>query len=676
MPDKPFTPDTVTDFLHTFELGIHSGVAAELLPPNQLAFAINCTVRGTFVTHRPALRKMSLVFPVPNQANFEGGLFQCCGYYQPDPGGPGITTPCLMASISGHMWLLTFLPGGSLQVLDVTAAGCAQDATATQEWMWQAEKWMIWNDGINPPVFWDGFLTVRSGFGGLTNRNATLNAGMPIPPIGTTATWTVSSTANMSANDTLQVQFLGWFTAINIVDAIHVDVRNDGGNPTVTGGWNTASVLNIFWQSTNNRELPPGRMGAYVMGRNWIAMPDGRQFIASDLLGGSSGTQGNNYRDAVRFITENAQLAYGGTFAVPGSIGDIRAIVGAATLDVSMGQGPVQIITPFAIFTCAASPDRGTWQTTNNPILTQAIITYGGLGQPSSIVVNGDTFYRSPDGWRSLVIGRRDFFSWGNTPLSYEVDRVLNQDNLELLQFAGAIVFDNRFLGTANPIQVANHGTYHLALVSLNFDPISAMGKKAPSVWEGMWTGLNVLQMVKGIFGGVERMFAFTLNILSNKIELYEFLKSGEANFDNLDGNDIPIIWEFETSKMLRDADPKVRHFKRLLDGELMVDQLVGTVEFQVFYRPDDYPCWVLWHSWTECATESSTQPQFRPRMGFGEPTSRNCDPSTNRPLREGYDYQLKFVIRGHCRVTGIRVKAVVIPDPTFAKPQCNPCPT
>lgn len=672
MPDKPFTPDTVTDFLHTFELGIHSGVAAELLPPNQLAFAINCTMRGTFVTHRPAVRKTLDTWINPTgaaeKAAFEGGLFQCASYYQDDAGKGWIA-----AASSGRLFI--FDPGLLSNIIagEVTGAN-AQNAAATQEWMFQAEKWLIWNDSINPPVFWDGVATARSGYGALTTFNTTVTPpGGTIPAIGASQNWPVATTVNMVVGDILQIAGFGWLEVAVVVGPATVTAFNSGGCTNV--GFAVAAGTVISWQHIGNGELPPGRMGTYSMGRVWMSLPDAKQFIAGDLLGGSSGTQANNYRDAVRFILENAQLAYGGTFSVPGSIGDIRAIVSSAVLDSSMGQGPVQILTPNAIFTCAASPDRTTWLNTTNPILTQAIISYGGLGQPSTVTVNGDTFYRSPDGWRSLVIGRRDFFSWGNTPLSFEVDRVLNQDNLELLQFASAIVFDNRFLGTANPIQVASHGTYHLALVSMNFDPISALGKKAPSIWEGMWTGLNVLQMVKGIFGGVERMFAFTLNILSNKIELYEFLKSGEANFDNLDGNDIPIIWEFETSKMLRDADPKVRHFKRLLDGELMVDQLVGTVEFQVFYRPDDYPCWVLWHSWTECATESSTQPQFRPRMGFGEPTSRNCDPSTNRPLREGYDYQLKFVIRGHCRVTGIRVKAVVIPDPTFAKPQCNPCP-
>ena len=65
-------------------------------------------------------------------------------------------------------------------------------------------------------------------------------------------------------------------------------------------------------------ELPAGRVGAYGMGRVWESLTDGIQFIAGDIVGGSSGTQFYNGRDAVLRVTENSYLAGGGTFHVPG----------------------------------------------------------------------------------------------------------------------------------------------------------------------------------------------------------------------------------------------------------------------------------------------------------------------------------------------------------------------
>jgi hypothetical protein len=61
--------------------------------------------------------------------------------------------------------------------------------------------------------------------------------------------------------------------------------------------------------------------------------------------------------------------------------------------------------------------------------------------------------------------------------------------------------------------------------------------------------------------------------------------------------------------------------------------------------------------------------------MGLSEPDPKLCDPFTNRPFREAYFFELKFVIQGYCRIIGCRIKAVEMPQPEWAKPVCdNPC--
>jgi hypothetical protein len=104
------------------------------------------------------------------------------------------------------------------------------------------------------------------------------------------------------------------------------------------------------------------------------------------------------------------------------------------------------------------------------------------------------------------------------------------------------------------------------------------------------------------------------------------------------------------------------------------VDDLRGTVNFQVWYRSDDFPCWTPWLSWTECATMTAdnAKPQFRPRMGLGEPSAFPCDESTNRPLREGFTFQIKLEVVGHCRFQGARFMVAEIPQPQFPEPACT----
>jgi len=424
-------------------------------------------------------------------------------------------------------------------------------------------------------------------------------------------------------------------------------------------------------------EIPPGRMGAYGMGRNWVSLTDGRSFIASDIVGGSSGSAQYNYRDAVLQTTENFFLAGGGTFVVPGNVGNITSMTFAATLDASLGQGPLQVGTPTIMFSCNAPVDRLVWQDLTNPILTESLKGQGPLSHYGTINVNSDILFRSQIGYGSQILARREFDTWGNTPISEEVRRVVEKDNRALLGYSSAIQFDNRFLITASPVQ-GPQGVYWQSLCALNEDPISSLRGKEPSIWDGQWTGLNILQLVEGRFSGVERAFAFCWNSALQEIELYELLPTGSTHFDNLT---VPIIWSFEKPVLFHDKDPQKRRYKRLLDGEMSIKDIIGRVDITVQYRSDSDPCWHDWRTFSVCgeknipasATQNpDLQSQYRPRLGFAEPDAKNCDPTVNKANREGYWYQLRFVIQGHCRFLSARLMAALIDEPKFAKPACG----
>jgi hypothetical protein len=92
-----------------------------------------------------------------------------------------------------------------------------------------------------------------------------------------------------------------------------------------------------------------------------------------------------------------------------------------------------------------------------------------------------------------------------------------------------------------------------------------------------------------------------------------------------------------------------------MVDRRAAGGQSVGTVDFDIYYKLTN-SCWIKWFAWSECAPRTSdiSKPQFRPRMGIGQPSGTPCDPITGRPFREahvsgGVDH------RGHCRVLGMR---------------------
>lgn len=440
------------------------------------------------------------------------------------------------------------------------------------------------------------------------------------------------------------------------------------------GDITAASVLSSL------SELPAGRMLVYGMGRIWECMTDGISFLAGDIVDGSSGSPAYDFRDAVLKVTENEFLAGGGLFRVPGSIGDIKAMQFVALLDASLGQGPMQVFTSSSVFSCQAPVDRSTWQSLTNPILSQALIGAGGCSQQGVSMANGDLLFRSSDGLiRSLLMARLDFNRWGNTPISHEVERILLGENRQLLASATSTVFDNRFIMGCG-LKQANRGVYSTRAVALNFDPISSLHGKDPAIYDGQWDGLNVLQYVTQTFNGIERCFAICLSDDFTQIEIHEILATDDANYDDTNtpiehSMESPVLFNYSPSQANPNPANPGHDYLRLVYGEIYVDGFVGPVQFQAYYKPDQWPNWVPWYSWTEPFNPNPTQtdPGFRPRIGLPIPDATAMDKTNNRPLREGYSFQFKLVMTGKCRFLGANFQAKIIPQPQYLRATPRP---
>jgi hypothetical protein len=685
MATSPFQPQAIFDQLSSFEKGMNSNLAPLLLTKNQLAMSTNVTVRGTFVGPRAALRKIEMDFLGDTTAEAiltDSSLWQAGQYYKPDTGQEQ-----LAMVLGGRLFILTpdtVLPTAT--VVEKTITTPAYDPNPPLQpiaWLWQAENYLIWTDALSKPVFYNGTTSVRSNGGGKILHNTLVATAFLTPAIGTAFVMNVNSTAGMTAagGDILTLTTGGQYLTLSVIDGTHVNVVNQSALPLNS---NNPVGRQVLW-STQGVQLPPGRMGVYVMGRNVMSLVDGRQFVISDQVGGSSGTQALDYRDAVLNITENTYLAGGGNFAVPGSVGDIRAIVATANLDASLGQGPALIITPFEVFSVNLPTDRLTWQDIQNPILAVTALANGGLGQDSTISVNSDTLMRALDGIRSLMLARKDFSTWGNTPISTEMARILPNDITTLLRYSSAVNFDNRMLMTCIPQSTAR-GVIFRGLVALNFDPISSLQGKAESVYDGLWTGLDILRIVKGEFTFKERCFAFTMNQVTQELELYEILPSSEATADNIDGGNIPITWSFETPLIFGEFQRQQEKPTplRLQNGEFFVDDLKGRVDFQVYYRPDSDTCWHQWKTFSICQTPDTVEPGYRQRVGLGQPPTEILDPttgqmvnqcdSTGKPFQNGFWHQLLIIVTGSCSIKNMRFGGITIPEVPFAPPMgCCP---
>lgn len=683
MQATPFKSKAVVDYLFDFSKGVHAGIDYTLLPRDQLAAGSNTTVRGSLVGPRPCFRKITLTAgdPYGSQAalaDFVAGRFQGACAYHPDDGADS-----LMASVSGHLYRLQ-ISGAQAVLSDVSLPTSLNDASQMRNWLWQAEKWVIVTDGTQtPPLFYRTGETRRSNWDTVATHTGYNSDAFILPPIGQTVTVTLNAAfvLLLAEGDVVVHRYRGNFQVSKLVDATHVEMLNLTCTPA---GLEVPirDATSEYWSvvtSNGGDELPPGRMGCYGRGRVWMACTDGKQFLASDFVGGASGTSGHDFRDAVLKVTENSYLAGGGRFAVPGSYGEIRAMCFGETLDTSLGQGPLQVFTPHSVFSCDAPDDRTTWSDLSSPILTESAKGGGGLSQWGTINVNSDIKSRAFDGVRSLMLTRREFNTWGNVPCSREVQPQLDRDSQDLLGYESAVYFDNRELRTTEPELVAERGVVWKRLLATNFDTTSSLSGKAPAVYDALyWQGLDIFQLVKADVGTESRCFAFALNRVTNEIELWEILRS--ADDEIYDDGDQRIVWSIESPIIdFGQKDPRVRERLRMGQGELYVNDLRGKVSFQVFLRPEHWPSWIPWAFWEECSLNEDpavSQPAFRPNMGLPEPDAGWCDPNTNRPLREGYFFQVKIVVTGHCRLASMKLTADVVPQPAIAPPVCDAlCP-
>jgi len=412
--------------------------------------------------------------------------------------------------------------------------------------------------------------------------------------------------------------------------------------------------------------LPTGTIMQYFMGRLWLSPggPGGREFLAGDIVGNTvSGTGPYNFKDSILKQTENAFLAGGGRFIVPSNAGSIRAMFYTSELDTTLGQGRLYVGTRKNIYAMNVPVTRTDWvATTNNtlPLQTIALLDYGPVNDRCIVGSNADVFFQTLEpAIRSLTLARRYFEQWGNTQISGNENRVLAFNDRSLLAFASGIQFNNRMLQTCLPFQTPV-GVAHRGIIPLDFDLISSLGEKYPPAWEGMWEGLQVLQMVVGNFGGVDRAFAIVLSQESNQIEIWELTTSTLR-----DNGDNRITYFFETPAF---TCGRLLELKRLVSGQIWVDDLYGTVDFTVEWRVDQSPCWNLWHKWQECSARTCLeadipcgypiQPlcaQNRIPMTLPKPQQpAACDPNNKRPVDIGYQFQLRVTVKGTASIRGV----------------------
>ena len=115
------------------------------------AMSINASHRGGYAHPRPGYIKRDLDFQGDTDAEgwFEGDVFQGASAYYPDSGDPFI-----VVSVGGRMF--TVQPASGFRVNNITAADGPDNSFMFKAWFTQVENYLIKQNGIDPPIIYDG----------------------------------------------------------------------------------------------------------------------------------------------------------------------------------------------------------------------------------------------------------------------------------------------------------------------------------------------------------------------------------------------------------------------------------------------------------------------------------------------------------------------------------------
>ncbi len=421
-------------------------------------------------------------------------------------------------------------------------------------------------------------------------------------------------------------------------------------------------------------QVPRGRQMAYGNGRLWVAV-NANEIVAGDIRTGSAGSE--------LLFTEATYLQGGGKLFFP------NAITGLAFIPVT-GQADYGALLVYgAGQTNAIRADittRDDWGKV--PGFETAILrSVGASSQWSLVAVNQDLYWRDSNGGiRSIRNALADEAGPGSAPISREVSRLTDYDSQQLLGFCSGIYHSNRLLMTSSPYLLQNGGIGWKDLISLDFAPISRMGGKSQPAYNGKWNGLPIVKVVSGKFRGKDRAFALTTDSKGVN-QMWEFETNNRADLElncisdgTSDGtSDVatvekPITCFIEYPR--RDfGEPKRR--KRLTRCDVWLSSIDGEVDLKVYWRSDNWQKWTLWDEATTCAktTDASTEsphvwkmllgqerPQFKT---FSIPEDNNDVIKYQRDV--GFEFQIRLVWSGRCRIHRMMLLADVLEDPDYA---------
>lgn len=639
-------PARLPDGWSSLEGGMNSARAPSLIDPNQCSVAVNLTFRGGYPQTRPAFHRVASVSEYLSA--FQGAFLFTNTVY----GTAGI-----FIAMGGQLFQINPANGVGTNVWDPWY-------TTVPTYFCAAERFLIMQNGYNDPVVYDSAT-------GITQKAKDMIPDFPMPR-GTIMAYGQGRLfiANLTRKFIVagDLVYGGSETRSYIVsatkaaDTVITTNKNHGftvGDVVTIEGLRSSPDVNGTYRVKTVPALNEFRVGVELLsvgaGGSVIQAIPGEE---TDLL---------------RF-SETTFLAEGYAFQLPSNMGRITGMIFPSLQDTSTGHGDLIVAGEFGMSSFAVSLPRLEWKT--QPFQKVVFQDIGSPSPRSFVAVNGDFFFNSRQGIRNYRNSHLAFYAHGTPPLSAELNFFLGTQRQDLLREVSAIEFDNRLLMTALPTYNQVNQLVHQGLLALDFNSISLnFGKTAPA-YDGMWTGLDILQVVGGKVNGLDKGYILAMNLETigtsppislRSVSLWE-IRAGDRSDTNLvtevSPGVIPGTYIFTTVADFIDIkthlESRAYNFgnpltlKRLERGAIWLNGVSGPVTVSVFFRADQNP---IWTSWGSFAVHAEPETGYYPYIQLPTPSGA-CDPRTGIPLAVGHEFQVRFALTGRARITKLIIHA------------------
>lgn len=381
-------------------------------------------------------------------------------------------------------------------------------------------------------------------------------------------------------------------------------------------------------------------------------------------------------RDALNF-SENTFINEGGSFVIPLEMGSVKVLDFLPIQDISTGQGDLIVFSERGAASFAVSAPRTQWKETSG--FQRVLFSNIGSLAETTCTINGDIFFRSRqgNGIRSYRNARAEFNSFGQTPISAEMDPVFDKEDQTKLSRVSMIHFDDRLLMTCKPAMVDGRLVYR-GITAMDFRPVSTNSGKGYAIYDGVWGGLQIVTLITGVFNDTPRAFAICYHGDDiDRHQLWEITKDEKQDKNSYTGNDTRLISSLVLTKAYDFKAPFSE--KKLIHGDLWFSEVGGwnqdkkKFEADLKFRPDSNPNWTDWGNWELCFTENNTRALrgYAPQLRAVVPEV-SINGFTDRTIGRGYDFKLRIEWKGRAKLEKLLVHSLQLVEAVGAGPQTN----